>query len=115
MPNLAPTPSLDSPKQERFVVLASDGVWEHLSDDDVIEQARSLLPAHLHSSRIPPLTPPSHVIEQVEKYRQDGKPAKAACTNLIALSAVSWRRAEGNYRDDITAIVVYLPCLPRAV
>ncbi len=53
------------------------------------------------------------MIEQVEKYRQDGKPAKAACTNLIALSAVSWRRAEGNYRDDITAIVVYLPCLPR--
>ena len=59
--------------------------------------------------------PPSRVIEQVEKYRQDGKPAKAACTNLIALSAVSWRRAEGNYRDDITAIVVYLPCLPREV
>ena len=26
-------------------------------------------------------------------------------------SAVAWRMAEGNYRDDITALVVYLPCL----
>ena len=42
-----------------------------------------------------------------------GKPAKAACTTLIAHSALRWRREEGNYRDDITAIVVYLPCLPH--
>ena len=63
---------------------------------------------------VPPNPALSRDRYQVEKYRQDGKPAKAACTNLIALSAVSWRRAEGNYRDDITAIVVYLPCLPRA-
>ena len=26
-------------------------------------------------------------------------------------SAVAWRMEEGNYRDDITALVVYLPCL----
>ena len=31
--------------------------------------------------------------------------------NPIGRSAVAWRMAEGNYRDDITALVVYLPCL----
>ena len=27
---------------------------------------------------------------------------------LIAKAAVEWKRAEGTYRDDITAVVVYL-------
>tara|TARA_B100000795_G_scaffold31464_1_gene20741 strand:- start:152 stop:718 length:567 start_codon:yes stop_codon:yes gene_type:complete len=71
--------------EELFVVLASDGVWEHLED----------------------LT----VVEMVEGFHGQGKPADLACTNVIARSAVAWRMAEGNYRDDITALVVYLPCL----
>ena len=29
---------------------------------------------------------------------------------LIAESARRWKWAEGDYRDDITAIVVFLPC-----
>ena len=47
----------------------------------------------------------------VDAFHSGGKPAKMACTNLIARSAVAWRLEEGNYRDDITAVVVYLPCL----
>ena len=42
--------------EERFVVLASDGVWEHLSDEDVIEQARPSIhlgPIHLASKPRP--------------------------------------------------------------
>lgn len=89
---IIPTPAVgyyelgtDPGCEELFVVLASDGVWEHLPD--------------------------LAVVELVESFHGAGKPAKAACTNLIARSAVAWRMEEGNYRDDITALVIYLPCL----
>ena len=32
-----------------------------------------------------------------------------ACTYLIAKAAYRWREVEGDYGDDISAIVVYLP------
>ena len=39
----------------------------------------------------------------------DMKPsAEAACETLIEQAALLWRREEGDYRDDITAIVVRL-------
>jgi hypothetical protein len=44
----------------------------------------------------------------VEVFYNKGLPALDACRYLIAKAAVSWRRFEGEYRDDITAIVVYL-------
>ena len=34
--------------------------------------------------------------------------AEAACVTLIELAALLWRREVGDYRDDITAIVVRL-------
>ena len=34
--------------------------------------------------------------------------AEAACETLIEQAALLWRREEGDYRDDITAIVVRL-------
>ena len=89
---ICPTPHVayrelgeDDDVQELFVVLASDGVWEHLDD--------------------------LQVVEMVDGFHAAGKPAKMAATNLIARSAVAWRIEEGNYRDDITAVVAYLPCL----
>ena len=40
--------------------------------------------------------------------------ATAACEALIGAATERWRQAEGNYRDDITAIVVFLPSIfPR--
>ena len=89
---ISPTPHVayrelgqDDDVEELFVVLASDGVWEHLDD--------------------------LQVVEMVDAFHAAGKPAKMAATNVIARSAVAWRIEEGNYRDDITAIVAYLPCL----
>ena len=38
--------------------------------------------------------------------------ASEACVALIDESARLWREAEGNYRDDITAIVVHAPFFP---
>ena len=34
--------------------------------------------------------------------------ASEACSHVIVKSAFAWRANEGDYRDDITAIVVYL-------
>ena len=38
----------------------------------------------------------------------DTLPARDACRVLIAKAALLWRTNEGQYRDDITAIVGYL-------
>ena len=37
--------------------------------------------------------------------------ATEACTALVKEAAACWKRFEGTYRDDITAIVVFLPFL----
>ena len=44
----------------------------------------------------------------VEDFYKKGLPALDACRFLIAKAAVAWKKYEGDYRDDITAIVVYL-------
>ena len=67
---------------DRFLILASDGVWEFLSNAEAV--------------RI--------VCEQYDA----GKGAHEACRYLIANAAMLWRRAEDGYRDDITATVIYL-------
>lgn len=86
-----PTPevtfrALDSSEDE-FIILASDGVWEFLSSEDVVEV--------------------------VSGFLNRGEPAIVAARFLIAQAALAWRAEEGDYRDDITAIVVYCKDLPR--
>jgi len=39
--------------------------------------------------------------------------AKQATQDLIEAAATKWREVEGDYRDDITAVVVRLPCFPE--
>ena len=70
---------------DKFIVLASDGVWEFLSSD--------------------------HVVEVVAGFLRRGEPAIVAARFLIAKAALAWRAEEGDYRDDITAIVAHLPFL----
>ena len=42
-----------------------------------------------------------------------GKPAHEACREIVVRSALLWKVNEGDYRDDITCIVVYVPELLR--
>lgn len=65
-----------------FVVVASDGVWEFM--------------------------PSQEAAELVGKNIAN---ATSACEKLVNEAADRWRKAEGNYRDDITAIVATLPFL----
>jgi len=82
---LIPTPEVFShvvSAEDRFIILASDGVWEFLSNDEVVSI--------------------------IDSFYSKGLPALDACRYLIAKAAIAWRHYEGEYRDDVTAIVVYL-------
>ncbi|KAG5182113.1 phosphatase 2C-like domain-containing protein [Tribonema minus] len=71
---------------DRFMVMASDGVWEFLTSTDVAAFA------HEHLAK------------------GGNAAAKSACEALIARAANMWRAHEGQYRDDITAQILMLPC-----
>ena len=45
--------------------------------------------------------------------REQGMSPTGACRQLIARAALEWRRHEGEYRDDITATVLWLPDVVR--
>jgi len=67
---------------DKVLILASDGVWEFIESQEAVDI--------------------------VYKHKSN---ATAACKALINESAARWKKEEGNYRDDITAIVVFLPVI----
>jgi len=75
--------------RDRFIVLASDGVWEFLSS--------------------------AMVTEIVGGFLDRGETAMRAAQFLIAKAAHAWMIEEGDYRDDITAIVIFLDSLPAGL
>lgn len=64
-----------------FVIVASDGVWEFIES----QEAAELVARSNHASD--------------------------ACDVIVAEAARRWRIEEGTYRDDITAIITFLPFL----
>jgi len=75
--------------RDRFVILATDGLWEFL--------------------------PSATVVEVVGGFFDRGDPAIEAARFLIAMAAYAWKAEEGDYRDDITAVVVYLDQVSRQI
>ena len=72
-------------EQDAFLILASDGVWEFIESAEAVEIVGCIF--------------------------SKGWSAEAACKHLIARAAVEWMQEEGDYRDDITCVVVYLSCV----
>ncbi len=68
---------------DRFVILASDGVWEFISSQEAVDIVGGFLSYGCHD----------------------------ACEELIQVAAQRWQEEEGDYRDDITAIVVRIDAL----
>lgn len=66
--------------EDEMLILASDGVWEFITSQEAVAICQAKHPN-----------------------------ATAATKALIKESAARWKSAEGNYRDDISAIVVFLP------
>jgi len=65
----------------KFMILASDGVWEFISSQEAIDIVNDQIEFGCH----------------------------AACEELIQVAAMRWAEEEGDYRDDITAVVIQFP------
>jgi serine/threonine protein phosphatase PrpC len=69
-------------KSDRFMILASDGVWEFITSEEAVEIVRSVM----------------------ETY---GVPE--ACQELIETAAARWQEEEGDYRDDVSVwLLIYM-------
>lgn len=68
-----------------FMVIASDGVWEFISSEQAVD-----------------------IVGQYLEKGDDEGGATRACRALIEAAAARWHAEEGEYRDDITAVVVHL-------
>ena len=71
---------------DAVLIVASDGVWDFISSQAVVDIAY--------------------------RYRKCG--AREACKAIIKAATKAWKEREQDYRDDITAIVVFLPALKAA-
>lgn len=80
----------DLKPKDKYMVLASDGVFEFISSKDTLNITHGCF---------------------MEDADQDS--AKTACERLIQKSATAWKVNEGDYRDDITVVVVHFPCIPK--
>lgn len=69
---------------DQFIILASDGVWEFIPSQEAVD-----------------------IVAADIKHG-----AEHACRKLIQTAADRWRQNEGDYRDDITALIVVLPVFP---
>jgi len=72
----------DLKRGDQFLILASDGVWEFISSEEAV-----------------------HI---VDRCFNDGLGADEACKELVRVATQQWEEKEGDYRDDITVIVVCL-------
>lgn len=72
---------LDLCPDDRFIVLASDGVWEFLSNDDI---AKIVLPYF------------------------ECKNAEKAAEAVVRESYLKWKQEEDDIVDDITCVIVFL-------
>ena len=66
--------------EDEFMIIASDGVWEFLSSAEAVKIVGDNL----------------------------SRGASKACQALIEAAAAKWHVEEGDYRDDITALVIRL-------
>jgi len=67
-------------KEDNFLIIATDGVWEFLSSQEAVDI--------------------------VSEDLESGRGSSVACQNLIEAAAAMWEKNEGDYRDDITALVI---------
>ena len=78
-------------EEDEFMIIATDGVWEFISSEDAVE----IVAKHLYK-------------EDNSGSRSSVSGASEACEALIKAASEKWHEYEGDYRDDITAIVIRL-------
>jgi len=73
--------------EDEFLILASDGVWEFMPNEKVLQ-----------------------VVDK--SWKAKGR-AEDACKSICVQAVLQWRQHEGAYRDDISAFVVHLPTVAK--
>lgn len=98
------TPVVSSYKlhgDEEFLVIASDGLWEYMDSEEVVDLVAT-------ASTTTASKTSSASEDDTSVSFSSSCNAKKASEALIKESAKRWRYYDGNYRDDITAIVIRL-------
>jgi protein phosphatase 2C family protein 2/3 len=72
----------DIQPEDDFMILATDGVWEFITSQEAVDIVSAQLQNNMGATR--------------------------ACRSLIEAAAARWHEEEGDYRDDITALVIRL-------
>jgi serine/threonine protein phosphatase PrpC len=72
---------MDLSKDDKFIVIASDGVWEFMNNDDVANIVRPFF---------------------------ETKNAEKAAEAVVRESYIRWKKEEEGIVDDITCIIVFL-------
>ena len=72
---------------DRYLILGSDGIWEFITSQMACDLVNTM----------------------VLRHGSDGNAPDRACRSLIEKSSILWKTNEGDYRDDITGIVITLP------
>ena len=75
--------------KDKFLVMATDDIWEFLSSDDVVQ----IVAITLHSP----------------KHKDKTNLAEICAQEIIKVAMRQWRLNEDGYRDDITCTVIILP------
>ena len=84
---------------DEFVIIATDGVWEFMSSEDAV----NIVGRYLYDGN----GNTTSEKEEEEEGSGDGG-ASDACEALIKAATAKWHEFEGDYRDDITAMVIRL-------
>jgi len=87
--------------EDEFVIVATDGVWEFLSSEDAVD----IVGRHLYEKTA---ANGESRGDDDNDANEGGGGASAACKALIEAASEKWHEHEGDYRDDITAIVIRL-------
>ena len=69
-------------ESDKFIVCATDGIWEYLSNDDVMETIKDI-------------------------YENNGK-AEEACEVLVKRASSEWRKENNKSMDDISCAIIFL-------
>ena len=78
----------DLDPSDKFMIMASDGVWEFITSQEAVAIVQACFAENMSTLE--------------------------TCQELIETAASRWQEEEGDYRDDITAIIVRFP-LPHQV
>lgn len=85
---------------DKYLIVGSDGIFEF-----VTSQAAA---AAVHQAM-------GYGAGAQDVDRGGPRAAENAVKKLLDLANLAWKQHEGDYRDDVTGIVVRLPCFPKHV